>query len=682
MALDKFLVYNALCGQLPGCRAMGVVQEVKERTDIVELVSGYVPLQKSGRNFKALCPFHTEKTPSFIVFPDRQSWHCFGACATGGDVFTFLIKIENIGFSEALRTLAQRAGIPLAPRTPQQTEAEQLKEKMVGINTLAARYFQQMLLQSDEASLAREHLSHRGIDPSSWDKFSLGYALMDWEALLTHLLTLGYPREEILAAGLAVQGESGVHDRFRGRLIFPIRDAEGRTLGFGARSLDGSEPKYLNSPETPVFSKGSVLYGLDLAKGSIREKDQAVIVEGYTDVILAQQRGFSNVVASMGTSLTENQVQSLKRLTRNLMLALDADQAGKAATERGLEVMQAVLRDHMVPVPWGRNLIEHQARLDAEIRIALLPSGKDPADILAESGEAWEEFVASALPIMDYYFQLASSRFDLETARGKSEAARLILPLIWELKSEVAQEHYLHKLSRLLRVDERRLLQEAVGPPAKQAATEERGPLSRFPGFIYGTERHILLLFLEEPSRRKLVDQALTSLGSGPLEAADFGGVEERAMFYLLSEKGSFPDGDAGIENFWQETDPAFYERLQQLLALREQMAPLSDPERATVMGELLLQEGGREATLLQDGELGAIHSGLRLRSLRLQREIESLRFLLEEEPDPLGKQNLLNEVSRRTAILGRLLKSLHSWGVTARGRGQRLSYPLGLASE
>lgn len=658
---------------------MGVVQDVKERTDIVELVSSYISLQKSGRNFKALCPFHTEKTPSFIVFPDRQSWHCFGACATGGDVFTFLMKVENLNFSETLQFLARRAGIPLAPRTSQQVEADRQQERLVGLNNLAARYFQQTLLESEEASRAREHLRKRGIESSSWEKFGLGYALLEWEALFQHLVALGYQKDEILTVGLAVQGERGTHDRFRGRLIFPIRDGEGRTLGFGARALDGSEPKYLNSPETPVFSKGNVLYGIDLAKGEIRQKDQAVIVEGYTDVIMVHQRGFANAVASMGTSLTEHQVQSLKRLSRNLVLALDADQAGETATQRGLEVVQAVLRDRMVPVPWGRNLIEYQVRLDAEIRIALLPPGKDPADILAESPEIWQGLIAQSLPIMEYYFQLASSRFDLGTARGKDEAARLILPLIWELKSDVQQEHYLQKLSRMIRVDERRLRQEAVAPrtPQPTASGEERGPLSRIRGFTFGTERHILLLFLEEPSRCRLVDETLTALGSGPLEAADFTGTEEREIFSLFQEKASGQDHTWGVEDFLAEIDPALHEGLQELLELSSRMTHLNPPQRTEVLSGAFFPSGGdRTPAVLQDGELGAIHSGLRLRTARLQREIESLRFLLEEETDATAREDLLSEVSRRTVLLGRLWKGLAAWGAVTRGHGQKFSYP------
>lgn len=620
---------------------MSIVQEVKERSEIVEIVSQYVTLQKSGRNFKALCPFHTEKTPSFIVFPERQSWHCFGACATGGDVFTFLMKIENIDFPEALRILARRVGVLLAPRTPAQEEEDRQRKRLVQMNSVAAQYFHRLLLESGEARTAREHLSKRDIDPSSWEAFQLGYSPPEWETLLQHLRSLGYKEEEILAAGLATQGERGIYDRFRGRLMFSIFDLEGQVIGFGARSLDDSEPKYLNSPETPLFNKGSVLYGVHLAKGAIREKDQAIIVEGYTDVIMAHQKGFRHVVASMGTALTENQVRILKRLTRRMVLALDADVAGEEATRRGLEVMQSVLRDHMVPVPWGRNLIEFEVRLDAQIQIAILPSEQDPADLLRESPQVWEEAIAQAAPVMDYYFDLAASRFDLGSAHGKSEATRLLLPLIRELKSEVEQEHYFQKLSRLIRVDERRLRREAVPPriPSSRDLEERRGPISGFPGFTFGLETHMLLLLLDNPARVRLVDELLEACGADPLEDADFTAAEDRVIFQALVEQIPPDDEEWDSESLSSLLETALGERLQGLLELHKRLLHL----------------------LAKEGDRGAMLGGLRLRTLRLLKEIEYLRFLLEEEVEGEAQERLKGEVGRRATLLDRLWEAMSS---------------------
>ena len=434
---------------------MSVVDEVKQRTDIVDLVGQYVHLQRAGRNFKALCPFHTERTPSFIVFPERQSWHCFGACGSGGDVFTFFMKRENVEFGEALRLLAERAGVALGGRSD--PEEDTRRQRLREANQAAAQYFHQALLSSSAGQPAREYLASRGLDEATIEGFQLGYSLPAWDTLKGHLTGQGFSEEELLTAGLLVEGERGGYDRFRGRLMFPIRDERGRVAGFGARALDESEPKYLNTPQTPIFDKGAILYALERAKEEIRRQELAVIVEGYMDVIAAHQHGLRNVVASMGTSLTERQVNLLKRYTRNLALALDADVAGSEATLRGIQVAADALDKTSVPVPDWRGVIRYQDALAADIRVISLPAGRDPDDVIRSDPEDWRRLAAEAKPVLDHLFEAVTARLDMSQPRERSRAVSELLPLVGAVSDQVVRAHYLQRLARLAQVDEEAL---------------------------------------------------------------------------------------------------------------------------------------------------------------------------------------------------------------------------------
>lgn len=413
---------------------MSVIDEVKQRTDIVEVVNQYVTLTKAGRTFKALCPFHSEKHPSFFVYPEQQSWHCFGACNTGGDVFTFIMKKEGIDFGEALRLLAQRAGVTIPSRFEQDASKDK-KERLYQVNEATAQYFNNLLLNSPAGEKARKYLANRGLSPETITNFQLGFSPNSWKALGQHLTERGYSESELLTAGLVIEAETGEnHDRFRNKLMFPIFNTRGRITGFGARVLDDSLPKYLNSPQTPIFDKSGSLYGINLATPAIRQQNLAVIVEGYIDVITAHQNGFNNVVASMGTSVTEKQVSTLKKLTKNMALALDADTAGEEAMLRG---------------------ISYENTLNAEVRVVILPRGKDPDDIIKEDVEIWQHLLAEALPVVDYTFNIVTSELDLTTARDKSLAVDKLLPMIAEIKNPVRQAHYLQKLARQVKVSER-----------------------------------------------------------------------------------------------------------------------------------------------------------------------------------------------------------------------------------
>jgi len=288
---------------------MSVIREVKQRIDVMELVSEYVTLQKAGRNYKGLCPFHSEKHASFFVSPEQQTWHCFGACGTGGDIFSFVMKKEGVEFGEALRLLAEKAGISLRPREGRDRAAAEESEELFAINEAAAEYYHHLLLSAKAGEAARSYLARRGMTPEIVKEFRLGCSPESWDAMKNYLIGKGYSERKIAQAGLVVEKEGGgSYDRFRNRLMFPICDVRGRITGFGARALDDSLPKYMNSPQTAVFDKSSILYGIDKAKSAIRKKDSVIIVEGYTDVMTAYQNGWQNVVGSMGTSLTEKQV--------------------------------------------------------------------------------------------------------------------------------------------------------------------------------------------------------------------------------------------------------------------------------------------------------------------------------------------------------------------------------------
>jgi DNA primase len=449
---------------------MSVIDEVKQRIDIVELVGQYVPLQRAGRNFKALCPFHNEKTPSFIVFPERQSWHCFGACASGGDIFTFVMKRENLEFGEALRLLAERAGVVLGSPSDPQEDAR--RQRLREANEAAAQYFHQALLSSSAGQVARDYLASRGLDGPTIEGFELGYAPPSWEALKEHLAGRGFSEEELLAAGLLVEGDRGAYDRFRARLMFPIRDERGRVVGFGARALDDGMPKYLNTPQTPIFDKGALLYALDRAKEHIRRQELAVIVEGYTDAIAAHQHGLGNVVASMGTSLTERQVNLIKRYTRNLALALDADVAGSEATLRGVQVAADALDKTEVPVPDWRGIIRQQEVLAADIKVIPLPAGKDPDQVIRSDPDSWQHLVARATPVLDHLFGAVTSRLDMSQPRQRSQAVGELLPLVAVVPDQVIRAHYVQQLARLAQVDEETLRLELRRRPPRRRPAE------------------------------------------------------------------------------------------------------------------------------------------------------------------------------------------------------------------
>lgn len=594
---------------------MSVTDEIKDRLDIVEVVQSYVPLKKAGRSYKGLCPFHSEKTPSFVVFPDSGTWHCFGACATGGDLFSFIMKRENLDFSEALQLLARRAGVELKPPSPQATEAEQRLALLREINQVAATYYHHLLFNSDEAARARAYLDKRGLNREILDRFQVGYALDQWDGLLRYLTSKRYAPADVADAGLIVERDdrSGYYDRFRGRILFSIRDVQGRTIGFGGRVLaEGAVPKYLNSPQTPIFDKSSILYGLDLAKQGIRLANQAVIVEGYTDVLMAHQHGISNVVAQMGTALTEAQLKQLKRHTQRFVLALDADVAGDQATLRGLDVARQVADREVVPVPTPQGLIHFEERLAADIRIASLPVGLDPDEVIRDSPARWAQLIAQAKPVMDFYFQALTAGLDLATAKGKAGAVSALGPLIAEMGDRVQREHYLQQLGRMVQVDERSLWQQirqATAPrqpphrglPEPAAEKPKRAHLQ--------LEEHCLALILRHPALLVQVDEALLAGAEGALHPDDLSRAEDRAIlaaWRLWLAAGGAP-----------EVQAAFYDTLNENLQARVHTLVQAEADQPPVADELLRNDSADTA--------------VRLRLRNLQQQIRNLRFLHED---------------------------------------------------
>ncbi|MBU1130984.1 DNA primase [Patescibacteria group bacterium] len=410
-------------------------EEIKQRLDIVDLIKEYVQLTPAGSNLKAKCPFHNEKTPSFMVSPEKQIFHCFG-CQAGGDHFEFIKRIDGIEFPEALRILADKAGVKLDYHNP---EIHSRKTKTFDLCDDIALYWHQKLKNDAGLSSIRSYLEERGVKSRTIDDFLIGYALESWDESIKYLQHKGYSLLEISQAGISCVSEKGKpYDRFRGRLIFPIRNIHGNAAGFGARKMKDEDTggKYINSPQTDIYNKSEILYNLDQAKMEIKRLDYAILVEGYMDVLACYQAGTKNAVAVSGTSLTEGQIKILKRYTQNVMIAFDADVAGTLANLRGIDLA------------WQAGL---------NVKVIHLPDGKDPDDIIRESAEEWRQLVAKADNYMDYIFKVTLENLDLSRIDHKKKAAQKLLKVIGKLGDEVETAHYVKKLARELDVAEESL---------------------------------------------------------------------------------------------------------------------------------------------------------------------------------------------------------------------------------
>ena len=417
---------------------MSPIDEIKSKLDILDVVQPYAALQKSGNTYKANCPFHTERTPSFVVSPERQSWRCFGACATGGDIFGFIMRAENMQFGDALRTLARRAGVELG------SSSQRAKSNAILSANGAAALFYQQTLESDAGAAARRYLDGRGVGQSARETFKLGFSPNSRGALIRYLQTHDVPIADAVAAGLVRQSEDdgAVWDFFRNRLMFPIFDREGSVAGFGARALDDSIPKYINTAATDAFDKRNTLYALNFAIPKIRQSGSAVIVEGYMDAIAAHENGYANVVASMGTALTENQVAQLRSLARDFVLALDPDAAGQQATLRSLESSWNVFRT----VVSQRSRSESQSVLNRwkppSLKIAALPGGLDPDALIRSDPARWNAAIAEASPLLDFVIPALVERADLTMPDSRAAVVRQVAPLINRLDTMDQYEYW------------------------------------------------------------------------------------------------------------------------------------------------------------------------------------------------------------------------------------------------
>ncbi len=412
-----------------------IIEEVRNRTDLVEVISDYVLLKKSGENYTALCPFHVEKSPSFVVNPRKGIFHCFG-CGVGGNIYSFLMKVEKMEFVDAVKQLAKRCGVTI----PELQHSKQIQEKdaLYKINELASDFYEQ-LLWSQEGKRALYYLKERKLNTEIIKKFKLGYAPDAWDKLLNTLV--GYSKDKIQQVGLILSREGGgYYDRFRNRVIFPIINPFNRTIGFGARVLDDSLPKYINSPESPIYYKGKILYGLNFAKDAIRKLNTVIIVEGYMDVILLAQAGFENVVATSGTAFTQDQVKLLKRYGEEVFILFDPDSAGIAATLRSLDL-----------------LMEQEMK----VKVVSLPEKLDPAEFVAQFGpQEFSKYLQSADDLLDYRFNQCITTADINTTSGRIKALENIIPTISKISNPIQRQDFIKRVSDALKVNEEIILSE------------------------------------------------------------------------------------------------------------------------------------------------------------------------------------------------------------------------------
>jgi DNA primase len=469
------------------------VARVLASTDIVELIGRYLPLKPVGRSYKALCPFHSEKTPSFIVNPERQIFHCFG-CGEGGDAIGFLMKQEHLSFPEAIRSLADRAGINLPARLRAHAgsgtgQNEHARLGLLEIHKVAAEFFRHQLQHQTIGATAREYLGSRGIPDSVVEQFGLGYAAASWDGLLRHLLRRGFSKKQVEEAGLALPRKDGggAYDRFRNRLMIPICDSTGQVIAFGGRVLDDSLPKYLNSPETPIYKKGAHLFGLHLAASAIRKEGSALVVEGYFDLIALHAHGVQHTVAVLGTALTAQQIALLHRYTTRALLVFDPDPAGIAA---------------------ARRCVESLLNSELDWRVILLPDGEDPDRFLRERGpSAFAEALAQSKDLMEFLLDRKVSGFDLTSPEGQAEAVNAVLPLLGAVGNEITRERYAEKLARRVPLSNAAIVRELN--LQMKGRRREQVPMALQPKGLPSIEWQLIHLALHHPGAAHRVRESV-----------------------------------------------------------------------------------------------------------------------------------------------------------------------------
>ncbi|MEA1937369.1 MAG: DNA primase [Patescibacteria group bacterium] len=426
--------------------------EIKSKLSVEEVISGYLQLQRAGRNFKAKCPFHNEKTPSFIVNPERQIWHCFG-CGEGGDIFSFVMKIEGLEFRDALKLLAERAGVKLENINYRDSGK---KSRLFEIMEVSRKFYEECI-KIKTGKRASAYLRDRGLSKDTIEKFQLGYAPQSWDLLSKFLRSKNYKEDEIFGAGMTVKKDrGGYYDRFRGRIMFPINSISGQTVGFSSRVMPGddeSHAKYINTPETIIYNKSGILYGLDKAKVAIRENDLCILVEGNMDVIASFQAEVKNAIAVSGTALTLEQLRIIKRYTNNIAFSFDLDSAGIKAAKRGIEL---ALQEGM------------------SVSVIMVPEGKDPADCVRSNPELWKNAVKNPKQVMEFYFESVFAKYDNEEIGGKKKIAEELLETISKISNKIEQAHYLQILAEKLKVDEKVLAENLRDLKKNQRSFQNR----------------------------------------------------------------------------------------------------------------------------------------------------------------------------------------------------------------
>lgn len=641
---------------------MSTIDEVKSRIDIVDLVSeAGVKLRKSGRNYTGFCPFHDNKrTPAFVIWPETGTWRCFGHCNEGGDIFRFVMKKEGWDFKEALRNLAERAGVELQQYTPQQEAQKEVYENLRALLEEAVLYYRNHMLQNPDVL---EYLhKKRGLTDATIETFGLGYAPRGWDKALKHFTERGYSEQDLIDSGLLTvredDGETGkqekvemmqrengttgqrkTYDRFRHRLMIPIRDERGRMAGFGARALDEDQiPKYLNSPQTALFDKGRLLYGLDRARKPIRVADQAVIVEGYLDVIAPHQAGFENVVSPMGTALTGDQLRLLKRFSRKIVLALDPDAAGQKAILRGLDAAREAMDRESDLRFDARGLLRNEARLQADLRVASLPDELDPDELIARDPEEWAKLIEGAKPIVTHVMETLAADQDLNDPKVKVSIAAQVAPLIADLPNPIERDTYRQRLARFLKVDERSLIgSQAQGPRVRRPRRRpdvEPGQAEiqviKTVSPSYKTETYCIGLLFRKPQLLHRLDRQLQEAGLLRLINEDFEYTDHQMLLDLIRQ--ALEQDKIDHHQFVVDRLPeALQELAGELLKQTEKLDPLE---------ERLLEELQR--------------SIIKLRRMGLNESLNQLRFMLEEaqQQGDLRATSYQDQVLQHTRLL------------------------------
>jgi DNA primase len=501
---------------------------VKQQADIVRVIGEYVRLKKTGANFTGLCPFHQEKTPSFAVHPVKQIYHCFG-CGVGGDVFQFVMELEKSTFPEAVRTVAEKCGIPIPrPRehSPEERRENQQRTALIDLHRDAAAFFARSLHESAEGKVALAYLEDRGLDRDALLRFGLGFAPSGGDALLRRLKPKA-PEKLLEASGLFSRDQSGrLYDRFRRRIMFPISNESGKVIAFGGRAMGDDMPKYLNSPETPIYSKSNVLYHLDRAKESLRQSDFAVLVEGYMDAIAVARAGFLNVVASCGTSLAEPQIKLLSRFTRRVVVNYDPDAAGQTATERSIGL-----------------LLEKEF----DVRVLRLPGGADPDLFLREQGaESYRKLLAQAPPYLDYLIARAR-QMDRSTAEGKLSALNFLMPYVQKLPNRLVRSEWATRIASELKVDEP-VLREALRRAAADRRSEVKPKAELLAPVVKPAERQLIRMLAEANGFREALAR---ELAAGSLHK----GLETERIFENLISKAAEEPDPAALSSGLDERD-------------------------------------------------------------------------------------------------------------------------------